>query len=292
MAVYFVTGKLGAGKSLAAVGRIRDYLEKGRRVATNLDIYPEKMLNKKSRAVIHRLPDKPRVQDLEQMGLGYEGDAYRENAFGLLVLDELGTWFNSRTWQDKERAQVIDWFLHARKYRWDVLFIVQDISIIDKQLRDTLCEHLVVCRRLDRLPLPLVGPLLKLFTFGYFKLPQVHIASVYYGDSEQSIRSERWIYRAKDLYPAYSTEQVFAQDNLILEDGPVDMRSSYSVLSAWHVRGRYHQPKSFTFYLTLALVLLLSPLILAGAWASGRSLLAQGQAWGLWSVREKFARSH
>jgi hypothetical protein len=26
MAVYFVTGKLGAGKSLMAVGRIKDYL--------------------------------------------------------------------------------------------------------------------------------------------------------------------------------------------------------------------------------------------------------------------------
>ncbi|MFK4136821.1 zonular occludens toxin domain-containing protein, partial [Pseudomonas luteola] len=37
MAVYFVTGKLGSGKSLVAVGKIRDYMIAGRRVATNLD---------------------------------------------------------------------------------------------------------------------------------------------------------------------------------------------------------------------------------------------------------------
>ena len=37
MAVYFITGKLGSGKSIAAVGKIRDYLNEGRAVATNLD---------------------------------------------------------------------------------------------------------------------------------------------------------------------------------------------------------------------------------------------------------------
>ncbi|EBN6690252.1 zonular occludens toxin, partial [Salmonella enterica] len=34
MPVYFVTGKLGSGKTLVAVGKIRDYLVAGRRVAT------------------------------------------------------------------------------------------------------------------------------------------------------------------------------------------------------------------------------------------------------------------
>ena len=38
MAVYVVTGKLGNGKTLITVGRIRDALAQGCRVATNLDL--------------------------------------------------------------------------------------------------------------------------------------------------------------------------------------------------------------------------------------------------------------
>ena len=130
MAVYFITGKLGSGKTLAAVGRIRDYLGEGRRVATNLDLnMPELCNNTRSRRSVIRVPDKPRVQDLEAIGAGCEG--YDEDRFGALVLDELGTWFNTRNWRDPERKPIIDWFLHARKQRWDVYFIVQDINQVD-----------------------------------------------------------------------------------------------------------------------------------------------------------------
>jgi len=38
MAVYVVTGKLGAGKTLVAVGKIQDKIVSGCRVATNLDL--------------------------------------------------------------------------------------------------------------------------------------------------------------------------------------------------------------------------------------------------------------
>jgi len=38
MSVYFVTGKLGNGKTLVTVGRIRDAIRAGCKIATNLDI--------------------------------------------------------------------------------------------------------------------------------------------------------------------------------------------------------------------------------------------------------------
>lgn len=285
MAVYFVQGKLGAGKSLASVGRIRDYLEKGRRVATNLDIYLEHMFPSTSRAVLTRIPDKPRLSDLEAIGQGYEGPYLGEEHNGLLVLDELGTWFNSRSWQDKERAHVLDWCLHARKYRWDIIFIVQDISIVDKQLRESLCEHLVVCRRLDRLTIPFVGRILKLITGRRAALPKIHVAAVYYGDNEQSIKVDRWWYRAGALKDAYDTEQVFVQDQIISSDGVTDMRAMSTTLSAWHVKGRYEVRRPFTWYLTAALVMLMLPLIILSAFLSGRSLLAEGQRLGIWTVK-------
>src|SRR5262245_55548026 len=103
MSVYFVTGKLGAGKTLAAVGRIRDAIWNKRRVATNLDLFMEHLCGPQSRTTITRLPDKPRLCDLEALGYGCEEADYTGKRFGLIVLDELGSWFNSRSWNDKER---------------------------------------------------------------------------------------------------------------------------------------------------------------------------------------------
>ncbi len=235
MAVYFITGKLGSGKTLAAVGRIRDYLSEGRRVATNLDLnMPELCNNTRSRRSAIRVPDKPRVQDLEAIGAGCEG--YDEDRFGALVLDELGTWFNTRNWRDPERKPIIDWFLHARKRRWDVYFIVQDINQVDSQARQALCEHLVVCRRLDRIPIPGLRLLAKSLGIRIL-FPKIHVASVYYGDNEQGLKVDRWWYRGKDLYPAYDTMQCFTLDELVTQDQVVDMRATYTVLPAYYTMG-------------------------------------------------------
>lgn len=231
MAVYFVTGKLGSGKTLCAVGKIRDYLQQGRRVATNLDIHLGAMMSDKNEQSIIRIPDKPRLCDLELLGRGC--DVEDESQYGLLVLDELGTWFNSRNWRDKERLPVIDWFLHARKKHWDIFFIVQDVDSLDGQLVNALCEHLVICYRTDRLSIPIIGTLIKFMGFEKV-LPKIHIASVYYGQSKSGLKVDRWWYRARDLYRCYDTAQIFRDDEIINPaSGEItDMRASYTVLSS------------------------------------------------------------
>ncbi|MNZ29795.1 Zonular occludens toxin (Zot) [compost metagenome] len=231
MAVYFVTGKLGAGKSLAALDKIRERLSQGRRVATNLDLHLDGMFTECRTSAI-RLPDKPRPSDMEALGSGYDSDNprdYDESKFGLIVLDECGTWLNTREWNDKERRKLIDWFLHARKHRWDVMFLIQDIDSCDGQIVKSLCEHLVVCRRMDRFKL--LG----------IKLPRMHFANVYYGRTTE-VHVERWTYRGNDLFDAYDTGQIFREDVLYQDDGTaVDMRASYTMLSAWHLKGRYQE---------------------------------------------------
>ncbi|WP_324293838.1 zonular occludens toxin domain-containing protein, partial [Vibrio parahaemolyticus] len=47
--VYFVTGKLGSGKTLTAVGKIREAFMRGVPVATNLDINLKEMLGRNKR---------------------------------------------------------------------------------------------------------------------------------------------------------------------------------------------------------------------------------------------------
>ena len=216
MSVYFLTGTLGAGKTLAAVYRISETLNKGLKVATNLDLNLEHLLNEKSKTSYTRLPDQPTILDLESIGKG--SDKVDEKTYGLLVLDELGTWLNSRNWNDKSRQPVLDWFLHARKLGWHIIFIVQNIDLIDKQARDALCEYLIICRRLDKLPI------LQIF------LPKYHLATVYYGNSDRGFKVDRWWYKGKKYYDAYDTRQVFS---------PLYEKGSFTQLPNWHLKARY-----------------------------------------------------
>ncbi len=239
MSVYIMTGKLGAGKTLAAVGRIRDYLNQGRRVATNLDLFMEAFKNPWNRKVdVIRLPDKPEIEHLESLGRGHDLPYPDESRNGLLVLDECGTWFNARNWNDPARKKVIDWFLHARKLRWDVIFVAQDISLLDKQARDALAEHTVFVKRLDRLRLPLVGKITKLFGFE-IRPPKVHLAIVKYGDTAQHPTVDKWYYRGTDLFKLYDTEQVFTDSQT----------GNYSYLTPWHIKGRYIPRRTLIDYL-------------------------------------------
>lgn len=237
MAIYLVTGKLGSGKTLACVGRIRDALRTGKRVVTNLDLNVDHLdlgrgfgEPKRSDGLtamwspfqVTRIPDKPGVADLEACGLGnHERD---ESKNGLIVLDELGAWLNTRSWGDKERQPVIDWLLHSRKKGWDVYFIIQHANMVDKQVREGLAEFLVTCRRTDRLRIPFLTGLAKGWGLN-LRPPQVHVATVRYGLDPDAVVSDRWWYRDRDLYDAYDTRQVFTS----ARTGP------YSMLSPWHL---------------------------------------------------------
>ena len=227
MSVFVVTGKLGNGKTLVTVGRIRDAIRAGCRVATNLDIDLKAMFHKQARNInLMRIPDKPTIDDLNAIGKGYEGD-YDENKFGILVLDECGTWFNSRNWQDKTRSEVNNWFLHARKLGWHVYIIIQDISMLDSQARDAIGELLVTCKRLDKLRVPGIGGLIKMFTGWNPTMPRIHRAKVTYADG---LISDVWVYRGNDLFKCYDTRQSFIQNY---------PHGTHSLLTPWHTHGRF-----------------------------------------------------
>lgn len=241
MAVYLVSGRLGSGKTLASVGRIRDAILAGRPVATNLDLKLEKLLPPHRRnCVCYRLPDHPSVDDL--LGIGSGNDTYDESNNGLIVLDELATWLNARSWSDKSRVAFLDWIVHSRKYGWDIIFIAQHIDQVDKQLRVSVIEYSATCRRLDRMQVPVITPLLKFLTFGMvaIKLPKLHIATVRYGCDSGSPVAERWVYQGGDLYHAYDTRQVFS---------PLYASGLYSFLSPWHIKGRFTRPNLWNRFL-------------------------------------------
>lgn len=211
MAFFIVTGKLRSGKSLMATARMKEYLEQGKKVATNFDLKLEHMLPVDCRKVnCIRIPDLPAVEDLEALGKGSDGK-YDENTFGLIVIDEGSGNFNARDWADEGRKKVIDWLKHSGKLRWDVYIIVQSPNMLDKQIREAFGEHLVSCKRMDRLSFPFIGPLLRVLGLN-IRPPKVHVGVVRYGLGPNDPVVDRWLYRARNLYQAYDTEQKFDKD--------------------------------------------------------------------------------
>lgn len=265
MPVYVITGKLGGGKSLVSVKRIRDYLDRKSIVATNLDLNLEHLISPFDRTCkVIRIPDKPSLFDLECIGSGNE--SYDEEKNGALVLDECGTWFNARNWNDKARKPVNDWFLHARKLGWDVFLIIQDVSLLDSQARASIAEHTVFCKRTDRLAIPFVSTAYKLITGSKLKLPKYHLGRVVYGISENDMLVDRWGIGGTALYAAYDTKQLFLDD---YADG------SYSLLPPWHHHGKFMAPRGWEFTMRLTKIYLKRfkvPVVLGAGMLIGSSM--------------------
>lgn len=262
MAVYAITGKLGSGKGKAGIDQIRRYLRAGKRVATNCDVFLEHLMPARDRSTVLRVPDKPAAVDLYMIGSGnkfvqfepilqsgkqgFEAtapaprllDGFDESHNGALVLDECGSWLNTRNFQDKGRAEMLEWAIHARKYGWDIFFIMQNIAQVDKQLRDSLLEYVVRLNRLDRMKVPLISGVLSVLSAGAFSgnLPRVHIGVVRLGSNPDALVADRWVFRGDDLNKAYNTTQVFSDSY---------PHATHSVLSAWHLSAVVGVPDDF-----------------------------------------------
>lgn len=221
MAVYAVTGKLGTGKTKFSVWRAQLALKAGRRVASNVDLYLDVLAGPRAVSKSYvRIPDKPTALDLEAVGHG-NPESYDEDRNGVMILDELGTWLNSRSFQDKGRSGLLDWLIHARKLGWDVYLVVQDSGMIDKQVRTALIEYEARCLRLDKVKLPLIGGVINDIAavfrpggdggrWGY--LPRMHLVAARIGEGANAVVAERWSYRGDWLHKAYDTRQVFKSD--------------------------------------------------------------------------------
>ncbi|MCA3187161.1 zonular occludens toxin domain-containing protein [Cupriavidus sp.] len=263
MSDYALTGKKGTGKSSGAVRQIQARLRAGKRVATNLNIHMEHLMPAHSRAYVIRLRDKPTANDLFSLGSGNPNikfepivdknpksvtygqcigttdpviaDGFDENDNGLLVLDEMGTWLNSRSFQDPSRAPVLDWLAHGRKFGWDVFYLMQNITQVDKQLRESFIEYCVRFHRLDKIKIPGVSALTRLITAGQFQgqFPRFHIGVMRLGCDPSGMVADRWVFRGGNIHKAYDTTQVFQE---------FYPHGTFCYLSHWHLEGYKHPP--------------------------------------------------
>jgi len=226
-APIFITGPVGAGKSSMMVNLMVGYLNEGRPVATNMDIYPEHMpLNAKGKAMpIIRLPDETRSHDLISLGCAYpigpNGQGFDPAKAGGLFLDETAFFMNCRDWSDKDRPRLIKWLRLIRKKGWNGFFGVQDIDSIDNQIINALCKTVGSCYSTDNFLSMSGNPIAALILFPFklllrfvlkffLRVERVHACSFYLGKSiHNGLKQETVLASGAWLYKAYNTAQEF-----------------------------------------------------------------------------------
>ncbi|WP_261843504.1 zonular occludens toxin domain-containing protein [Aliamphritea ceti] len=257
MEFRFVTGKLGTGKTLVAVGHAAVCLKKGKMVATNVDLYPEHFSNKHNKSTrIYRLPDHPTPDDLEMRPLGNPtlvlgpdgsyrpGPKYDENQNSLLLLDELAQFLNTRNFASKDRTRMIQFLVLLRKKGWDAWFIVQHIDMVDKQIREGLAQETGYCRDMSRIPIPIIGQLFRRITGKALTFPKIHRVTFRDGYSTDGLVLEVRNYSASAVQMIYNTAQTLSPDYVpTWAHNHYENAGLHCLLTPWHLVGYKLPPR-------------------------------------------------
>lgn len=274
-----IAGKRGSGKTLGALSMMRKYLVAGRTVATNLNIFIEHLVPAYVTTRFYRVADHPTSQDLEMLPLGnpylYRDetgevlmrDGFTEKKNGLLVLDELSTFLNSRDWQGTDRHKVLAWLVQSRKFGWDLLLITQHANQIDKQVREALIEVQGTVRRMDRIQVPLLSTLWKYFTNEPLHFPRIHFLALRYGFDANAPIADRWFWRGTDDYKAYDTLQKIS---------PITGQQGVStMLSAYDIKGKRMHKWDLRRQMAAGGLVIGLMMGFAGGWFGGRYQLPE-----------------
>ena len=194
MALALAWGLPRSGKGLIASVMAEEYALKGRRIVANypLDLSPLCTSEKSpvASARVHVLPSCPSSQQL-------------------IVLDEAATFLGSREWNNKDRANVLNYLRLHGKLRWDILIISQDPDFLDKQVLKLVAKFGRV-RNWGELPIPVIG---NLFNMSF---PKFHSCNFKMGRDVRSPSVGQHIFKGERYYPTYDTEWLFSEHE---EDG-------------------------------------------------------------------------
>lgn len=195
--LYAVTGRPGEGKSCFAVQHlILKELEEGiRPIYTNIWLHRGKINHYFKELGIK--VDLKRLHFLEEDQIRKFWKYSEKNS--LMVLDEVGEFFNSMAWRELSIDPEWDPASYARLHRkvgHETYLVVQDLNHIYKQFRDLIGEHIQLVNLNFR----------KVFGF---RLPKVFVAKSYdMIDPKKCIKSHSYRYSTK-IFDLYDTTQTY-----------------------------------------------------------------------------------
>lgn len=203
------SGTPGSGKSLHLASRIFYTLRAGRPVVGNFEIdlskvnrrHPErlKFLYLPNAATDNSLPHLcPR--DLIDFSRRYFNGRRVVEEHIFLVIDECQILFNSRAWQQQDRAEWLTFFSQHRKYGYEIVLVAQFDGMIDKQIR-SLIEYDYKHRKLSNFGF--AGRIMSLFFGG-----RLFCAVQYWYPINERIGAS-WFLARNKYYRIYDTYKSF-----------------------------------------------------------------------------------
>lgn len=164
-----VVGYPGTGKTYYALNRAKKEMKKGRAVYANFAIDGAKSITPAT------------LFDVEP------------GAF--VILDEAQNWFGSRNWKDFGNAYT-EFFSQTRKKEYGLLWISQDVSSVDKTIRDR--THLI--HSMDA------------YLTAFFGHPLFFVVKTYYGaknlGKDKHLASTSFIRFRMDVANSYDTHEI------------------------------------------------------------------------------------
>lgn len=222
MITYF-SGKPGSGKSVHTVMLIRTALRRGQNVIANFPFRDDlvKPKGRKPKGEFIYIPNQYfRMYDKRYAHLcpvfclksfsdnfhkvSCDGRVYESQT--LLVFDECGTIWNSRTWQANGRLEWLDFYTEHRKYGFDIYCISQFERQIDRQIREQF-EYEITHKKVSNFKL--FGRILGIFCGGDLFV----CVKRWYGvtsKKENKVNAQYYVGR-KSVYQLFNTSHRFSR---------------------------------------------------------------------------------
>lgn len=201
--IYAVCGKLGGGKSLSCVCAMVNHIRNGGYVVTNIALNLEN-ISRSIRQPLSRVKSLYLYIDANSCNpeLFPHGDL-RGTPNGrrvICVIDESAEWFSSLD-SAKSMRQWISWLRHSDKLGTDIFFIVQDLSMLNKQGR-LLINRMIVCIDMAKFKFPII----RCQPFFWLKS---YIRLVEHDAITKEVIGVSWLHKNKEIFSYYNTADLF-----------------------------------------------------------------------------------
>ena len=191
------TGRLGSGKTYAAVRRTIEYLSSGGTVCTNIALKWEVLAATcKARYGVEVVESQVVVLEEAQIGEFHKHTpAGSPESPVLVIIDEAQIYLNARDWASASR-ELLSFLCQSRKVHTDVIFITQSEFNIDKQIL-RLVQYIWRFRNMENWLL-----------FGR-KLSWCHVfRAVQFDYDGKTELSAHWVPKESWVYESYNTFQL------------------------------------------------------------------------------------